>query len=209
MPDHKVSNRDELLHLFREPSPEYGEIATWFWETGRLTKEQLTWQLEELADKGTRGTWFYPRYCRSEPYGTHPAYFTEEWWDFVRHSLSEHRRLGVPPKNFIRAQSCHSGTKLYANSEDGRRGEIARGARRRCVRASSLRGVASTDSGSTGLMLSVMKCRPEAYAATRSYRWCSPPQTGNAIGLVGPSMGLSFSWPTGVSPFEGQYVVAR
>jgi hypothetical protein len=91
----KVSNRQELLHLFKNPPREYADVVCWSWETGKLDKKRLTSQLEELADKGVRGTWFYPRMCRGEPYGTQPAYFTEPWWDFVRHSLSEHKRLGL------------------------------------------------------------------------------------------------------------------
>ena len=91
----KASTKDELLELFKNPPREYADVATWSWETGTLDKERLTWQLEELADKGVRGTWFYPRMCRGEPYGTQPAYFTEAWWEFVRHSLAEHKRLGL------------------------------------------------------------------------------------------------------------------
>ncbi len=91
----KVSNRDEWLRLFKNPPREYADFVCWSWETGKLDKERITSQLEELADKGVGGTWFYPRMCRGEPYGTQPAYFTEEWWDFVRHSLAEHKRLGL------------------------------------------------------------------------------------------------------------------
>ena len=41
-----------LLQLFREPSLDYSDFVTWFWETGELDKERLTWQLEELKKKG-------------------------------------------------------------------------------------------------------------------------------------------------------------
>ena len=51
-----------LLQLFRQPSLEYSDFVTWFWETGELDKERLTWQLEELKKKGVGGTWYYPRY---------------------------------------------------------------------------------------------------------------------------------------------------
>ena len=84
-----------LLQLFREPSLDYSDFVTWFWETGELDKERLTWQLEELKKKGVGGTWYYPRYLDGERYGTDPAYFTEEWWEFFRHSVAEHSRLGL------------------------------------------------------------------------------------------------------------------
>ena len=84
-----------LLQLFRQPPMEYSDFVTWFWETGELDKERLTWQLEELKKKGVGGTWFYPRYLDGERYGTVPAYFTEEWWSFFRHAVAEHSRLGL------------------------------------------------------------------------------------------------------------------
>ena len=84
-----------LLQLFRQPPLEYSDFVTWFWETGELDKERITWQLEELKKKGLGGTWYYPRYLDSERYGTWPAYFSEEWWEFFRHSVAEHERLGL------------------------------------------------------------------------------------------------------------------
>ena len=85
----------KLLELFRRPSRDYSDFVTWFWETGELDKERLTWQLEELKKKGVGGTWYYPRYLNGERYGTDPAYFSEEWWEFFRHSVAEHERLGL------------------------------------------------------------------------------------------------------------------
>ncbi len=85
----------KLLELFRRPTLAYSDFVTWFWETGELDKERLTWQLEELKKKGVGGTWYYPRYLDGERYGTQPAYFSEEWWEFFRHSVAEHERLGL------------------------------------------------------------------------------------------------------------------
>ena len=84
-----------LLQLFRQPPLDYSDFVTWFWETGDLNKERITWQLEELKKKGVGGTWYYPRYLDGERYGTWPAYFGEEWWEFFRHSVAEHERLGL------------------------------------------------------------------------------------------------------------------
>ena len=84
-----------LLQLFRQPTLDYSDFVTWFWETGELDKERLTWQLEELKKKGVGGTWYYPRYLDGERYGTQPTYFSEEWWEFFRHSVAEHERLGL------------------------------------------------------------------------------------------------------------------
>ena len=106
----------KLLETFRQPPLDYSDFAlssrffyaglvvcwagsanfvTWFWETGELDKERITWQLEELKKKGVGGTWYYPRYLDGERYGTWPAYFSEAWWAFFRHSVAEHERLGL------------------------------------------------------------------------------------------------------------------
>ena len=55
----------------------------------------MRWQLEEMSEKGIAGTWFYPRFTSGEPLASDPPYWTEEWWDFVRFSMEEHRRLGM------------------------------------------------------------------------------------------------------------------
>ncbi len=84
-----------LLQLFHQPTLDYSDFVTWFWETGELDKQRITWQLEELKKKGVGGTWYYPRYLDGERYGTQPTYFSEEWWEFFRHSVAEHERLGL------------------------------------------------------------------------------------------------------------------
>ena len=88
-------SRNELTRLFSEPPLEYGDLMTYFWECGTLSKEQLTWQLEQLKDKGVSGTWFYPRFRSGDPLASDPPYWTDEWWDFTRFSLEEHQRLGM------------------------------------------------------------------------------------------------------------------
>ena len=55
----------------------------------------MRWQLEEMNGKGIAGTWYYPRFTSGEPLASDPPFWTEEWWDFVRFSMEEHRRLGM------------------------------------------------------------------------------------------------------------------
>ena len=88
-------NMEELAGSFRNPPADYGPIDGWWWEAGRLDRDKLRWQLEELKDKGISGTWFYARYLYGEPLGSDPAYMTEGWWDFTRFVAEEHRRLGM------------------------------------------------------------------------------------------------------------------
>ena len=88
-------SKEALARRFRRPAREYGPIDCWWWEAGRLDKERMRWQLEEMNEKGIAGTWFYPRFTLGEPLASDPPYWTEEWWDFVRFSMEEHRRLGM------------------------------------------------------------------------------------------------------------------
>ena len=55
----------------------------------------MRWQLEEMSEKGIAGTWFYPRFTSGEPLASDPPTGRREWWDFVRFSMEEHRRLGM------------------------------------------------------------------------------------------------------------------
>ena len=88
-------SRADLLALFENPPAEYGDFATWFWETGTLTKERITWQLERMKAAGVSGTWYYPRYVGTEPLATDPPYWSDEWREIFNHSVAEHRRLGM------------------------------------------------------------------------------------------------------------------
>ena len=87
--------REELLGHFPDPPIEYGLYPGWWWEGAPLCKEKLTWQLEEMKKVGTAGTWFYLRYSRDEPFALVPAYRSDEFFEFFRYSLEEHRRLGM------------------------------------------------------------------------------------------------------------------
>jgi hypothetical protein len=80
---------------FANPPSEYRPIDCWWWENGVLTKERLTWQLEEMHAKGVGGTWLYPRFGASQPQSSEPGFWTDGWWEFVRYALDEHQRLGM------------------------------------------------------------------------------------------------------------------
>ena len=88
-------SRADLLALFQDPPAEYGDFATWFWETGTLTRERITWQLEQMKAAGVSGTWYYPRFVGSEPLAPDPPYWSDEWRAIFNHAVAEHRRLGM------------------------------------------------------------------------------------------------------------------
>lgn len=91
----ELLSREELLRQFRNPFCEYEPIDCWWWEAGHLSKKRLRWQLEEMKKKGIAGVWFYPRFFEREPLSSDPPYWTEEWWDFVKFSVEELRRLDM------------------------------------------------------------------------------------------------------------------
>jgi hypothetical protein len=95
----KLSNesisKDELLRIFHNPPLDYGPIDCWWLEAEHLTKDRMTWQLEEMKAKGVAGTWLYQKYVQGQSLGPTPPYWTDEWWDFVRFSLEEQKRLGM------------------------------------------------------------------------------------------------------------------
>ncbi len=90
-----VPSRDLLLRQFGNPPSGFGPIDCWWWEGGRLDKEQMRWQLEDMREKGISGTWYYPRFVHGQPLSCDPEYWTEKWWEFTRFAIEEHRRLGL------------------------------------------------------------------------------------------------------------------
>ena len=42
----QTMSRGELAQLVAAPPLEYSDFMTYFWESGQLSKEQLSWQLE-------------------------------------------------------------------------------------------------------------------------------------------------------------------
>lgn len=88
-------SKQELAQVFSDPPAEYGCVDGWWWDAGRIVKERLTWQLEQLKDKGISGTWFYARYVHGEPLGSDPAYFSDAWWELTKFAADEQERLGL------------------------------------------------------------------------------------------------------------------
>ena len=88
-------SRETMLREFANPPSDYAPLDCWWWEAGRLDRKQMTWQLEELKAKGISGTWYYPRFSFGEPLCSDPAYWSEEWWEFTKFAMEEHRRLGL------------------------------------------------------------------------------------------------------------------
>ncbi|MCY3024362.1 MAG: glycosyl hydrolase, partial [Planctomycetota bacterium] len=105
-PPHAIGfvNRDpnlDALPGFKEPPPGFGEVAFFWWLGDPLTKERLTWQLEELAGKGVMGLQI--NYAHSDrggqSYGltfpSDPPLFSDAWWKLVGWFIQEAKKRGM------------------------------------------------------------------------------------------------------------------
>lgn len=91
----------DALPGFRNPPPGYGDVAFFWWVGDPLTKERLTWELNQLAGKGVMGLQI--NYAHSDKggrsygltYPSHPPLFSAEWWDLVHWFVKEARKRGM------------------------------------------------------------------------------------------------------------------
>ncbi len=91
----------DVLPGFKNPPPGYGEVAFYWWLGDPLTKERLTWQLDQLKNKGV--TALQVNYAHSDKGGrsygltfaSEPPLFSEEWWSLFGWFLKEARNRGM------------------------------------------------------------------------------------------------------------------
>ena len=91
----------DVLPGFRKPPAGYGEVAFYWWLGDPLTKERLTWQMDQLAGKGTMGLQI--NYAHSDrggrSYGlsfpSDPPVFSDKWWELVHWFVKEARSRGM------------------------------------------------------------------------------------------------------------------
>ena len=88
--------RAALLERFRSPPSDFAPISFYFWNGEKLTRERLSWQLEQLRAQGILGTII--SYIH-RPDGTidpgDPPVFSEDWWALFGWFLQESKRLGM------------------------------------------------------------------------------------------------------------------
>ena len=91
----ETPSQEVMVRQFADPPTKYGLYPNWWWEGDVMTREKVTWQVEQMKRVGSYGTFFYTRYIHDEPFALVPAYGTEEFYSLFRHALEEHRRLGM------------------------------------------------------------------------------------------------------------------
>lgn len=87
---------NDLFVHFQSPPEGYGEVPFYWWQADTLTRERLTWQLDELAQKkisslqinyshtDDRKGYFWGSSLKSQP-----AQFTDEWWELFGWFMQE------------------------------------------------------------------------------------------------------------------------
>ena len=92
----KLETRAELLSLFQNPSQDFAAISFFFWNGEALTKERLTWQLEQLRSKGVGGTIVsYIHQANLDIDNSDPLIFSAAWWELFVWFIGESKRLGM------------------------------------------------------------------------------------------------------------------
>ena len=73
---------------FQNPPVEYRIKPFWFWN-GDITKEEISHQIKEMADKGLGGMFICARQGMTIPY------LSKEWFEMVEYACAEARRYGL------------------------------------------------------------------------------------------------------------------
>jgi hypothetical protein len=94
-----ASDLARLERLFREPPLEARPMTRWWWFGGAVTPEEITRELTFMRDAGLGGAEIQPLYpvAVDDPARgiRNVRYFTDEWYELLRHAIREGRRLGL------------------------------------------------------------------------------------------------------------------
>lgn len=91
----------DALPGFKTPPPGYGEVAFYWWIGDPLTRQRLTWQLDQLAGKGVMGLQI--NYAHTDrgglSYGlsipSDPPLFSKQWWELVGWFMNQAKQRGM------------------------------------------------------------------------------------------------------------------
>ena len=86
---------------FKTPPAGYGEVSFYWWLGDTLTKERITWQLDQLAGKSITG--LQVNYAHSDEGGNiwgltypgKPRLFSKDWWDLFSWFLQEAKKRNM------------------------------------------------------------------------------------------------------------------
>jgi hypothetical protein len=86
---------------FQIPPPGFGTVPFFWWLGDPLTRERLSWQLEQMEGMGVSG--YQINYAHSErggrsygfTYPSEPEIFSDDWWELVGWFMREAKQ-GAP-----------------------------------------------------------------------------------------------------------------
>ena len=73
---------------FQTPPASYRIKPFWFWN-GEMTKEEIRYQIKEMAEKGLGGMFICARQGMTVPY------LSEEWFELVKYACKEAENQGL------------------------------------------------------------------------------------------------------------------
>lgn len=79
---------DNIIRGFQNPPAQYRPAPLWVWND-EMTKEQIAFQLKELATHGFGGAFVHPR-----P-GLVTEYLSDEWFEMWGYALEKAKELGI------------------------------------------------------------------------------------------------------------------
>ena len=86
---------------FKNPPPGFGTVPFYWWLGDPLTKERLSWELEQMKGMGVSG--YQINYAHSDKggrtygltYPSEPALFSEDWWKLTGWFMNEAKQQGA------------------------------------------------------------------------------------------------------------------
>lgn len=96
--EHKNENLQKLSDEFINPPMSSRPGAFWCWLNGDVTKESITNDLEEMKAKGMARAEIWDVEARNNTngaFGIGPAFLGDESVEFIKHAMSEGKRLGM------------------------------------------------------------------------------------------------------------------
>ncbi len=94
-----IGEAAKLREVFLNPPDSARPMTRWWWFGGAVTPEEITRELELMREAGLRGAELQPVYpleVDDARRGIHNVrYFSQEWFDLLRHTVKEARRLAL------------------------------------------------------------------------------------------------------------------
>jgi len=75
---------------FKKPSREFGIMPFWFWN-GKMSYEEMEYQLKEFYDKGIPGIFIHARFGIKDGTG----YLTDDWFERVKFTVEKAQEIGL------------------------------------------------------------------------------------------------------------------